>query len=70
MAQSLITDAGFRLIRLEPADMQGIVTAAERMHLDFDDAYQYAVAEKYDLTIVSFDKDFDHTERGRRLPTE
>jgi len=36
--------------------------------LDFDDAYQYAVAARYGLTIVSFDSDFDRTERGRRTP--
>jgi len=29
--------------------------------LDFDDAYQYALAEKHDLIIVSFDSDFDKT---------
>lgn len=38
--------------------------------LDFDDAYQYAVAEKHNLTLVSFDKDFDRTERGRKTPAE
>jgi len=42
----------------------------ERYHLDFDDAYQYTVAEKHDLTIVSFDHDFDQTERGRKTPGE
>ena len=36
--------------------------------LDFDDAYQYAVAERYGLTIISFDSDFDRTERGRKPP--
>jgi predicted nucleic acid-binding protein len=43
---------------------------AERFNLDFDDAYQYTAAEKYDLTLVSFDSDFDHTERGRKTPAE
>ena len=38
--------------------------------LDFDDAYQYTATEKYGLTIVSFDSDFDRTERGRRTPGE
>ncbi len=41
---------------------------AQRLNLDFDDAYQYVVAEYNDLTIVSFDHDFDHTKRGRREP--
>ncbi|MDI6810798.1 MAG: PIN domain-containing protein [archaeon] len=43
---------------------------ANRFHLDFDDAYQYTVAEKHDLQIVSFDTDFDRTERGRKTPDE
>lgn len=39
-------------------------------NLDFDDAYQYALAERYDLTIVSFDSDFDRTARGRQSPSQ
>ena len=38
--------------------------------LDFDDAYHYAAAEKHNLIIVSFDRDFDRTERGRQIPAE
>jgi predicted nucleic acid-binding protein len=32
---------------------------------EIDDAYQYVAAERYDLAVVSFDGDFDRTERGR-----
>ncbi|MFZ8805855.1 MAG: PIN domain-containing protein [Candidatus Calescibacterium sp.] len=42
----------------------------KRFNLDFDDAYQYVVAEKYNLTIISFDSDFDRTELGRKTPRE
>jgi len=38
--------------------------------LDFDDAYQYAAAEKYILTLVSYDRDFDGTELGRTTPAK
>jgi predicted nucleic acid-binding protein len=38
-----------------------------RFNLDFDDAYQYVVAEKYNLTIISFDSDFDRTELKRKI---
>jgi len=38
--------------------------------LDFDDACQYTVAERYGPTIVSFDTDFDPTERGRKTPKD
>ena len=41
-----------------------------KFKLDFDDAYQYVAADKYDLIIVSFDTDFDTTEKGRKTPKE
>jgi uncharacterized protein len=54
-----------------PAEETGsVISVATRFNLDFDDAYQYTLAEKYGLTIVSFDKDFDRTERGRKTPAE
>jgi len=31
---------------------------------------QERAAEKHDLIIVSFDKDFDRTTRGRKTPAE
>jgi predicted nucleic acid-binding protein len=37
---------------------------------DFDNAYQCVVAEKCNLVLVSFDSDYDHTERGRKTPAE
>jgi len=43
---------------------------AKRFNLDFDDAYQYAAAEKYILTLVSHDRDFDGTELGRTTPAK
>ena len=43
---------------------------SERFSLDFDDAYQYVIAQKYNLTIVSFDKDFDKTDIKRKEPIE
>ncbi|MEM3484217.1 MAG: PIN domain-containing protein [Candidatus Methanomethyliaceae archaeon] len=56
------------LIHLAPEAMELIVEAMQRFKLDFDDAYQYVAAEQYRLTIVSFDADFDRTERGRKTP--
>ena len=64
------TDGGVVLIRLEPEDTQQIIQVVERFNLDFDDAYHYVAAEKYNLTLVSFDSDFDRTERGRKAPAE
>jgi predicted nucleic acid-binding protein len=63
-------DGAVSLVHLEPEDMQHIARVIDRFGLDFDDAYQYAAAEKYGLTIVSFDSDFDRTDLGRRIPAE
>lgn len=68
--EDLLVNGGIRLARLAVEDMRDIVHASRRFNLDFDDAYQYFAAEKYNLTIVSFDRDFDRTERGRKTPSE
>ena len=61
---------GIRLLRLGIDDMDDVVNVAQRFNLDFDDAYQYAVAEKYILTLVSYDRDFDDTDLGRTTPAK
>lgn len=61
---------GIRLLKLSAQDMKDLAAVAQRFNLDFDDAYQYVVAEKYDLEIISFDADFDRTERGRKTPSQ
>ncbi len=70
MIDDLLVSGGIQLVRLGLWDMPNLVQIAQRFNLDFDDAYQYIVAEKYELTIVSFDGDFDRTELGRKTPTE
>ena len=61
---------GATLASLSVKDMESVFEAAERYNLDFDDAYQYAVSEKYGLTLVSFDSDFDRTAIGRKTAAE
>jgi hypothetical protein len=68
--RDMIYGAGVRVIALRAGEMEAVIRAALRFNLDFDDAYQYAVAERYGLTIVSFDADFDRTEKGRRTPSQ
>ena len=58
------------LIHLDPQDTQLLTHVIDKFGLDFDDAYQYVAVEKYDLIIVSFDRDFDRTERGKRTPSQ
>ena len=41
---------------------------ARKFQIDFDDAYQYVAAAKHGYTIISFDDDFDRTDRGKRTP--
>lgn len=69
-AQDVFVDGGVSLIRLEPDDTTRLVSLISQTKLDFDDAYQYIAAERYGLTIVSFDGDFDQTERGRQTPDQ
>jgi predicted nucleic acid-binding protein len=57
-------------IKLENKDVKYLLQIRKKYNLDFDDAYQYVVAEKYNLTIISFDSDFDRTELGRKTPRE
>ena len=64
----MISNAGETIISLSDSDMVTVINAAQDFSLDFDDAYQYVAADKYDLTIISFDSDFDRTEKGRKTP--
>ena len=63
-------DDGISILSLTPEDLKTLNQPIQKFNLDFDDAYQYAVAEKYDLQLISFDKDFDSTERGRKEPID
>jgi len=68
--QDAFIDGAAVLLHLSPEDTQRIIQITDQYKLDFDDAYQYAAAEKYELTLISFDSDFDRTERGRKTPAE
>jgi len=69
-AEDLFADGAVRILALDPAHMERIVAVASEYHLDFDDAYQCVAAEQDDVPLVSFDEDFDGTERGRITPSE
>jgi predicted nucleic acid-binding protein len=61
---------GMPILTLGVHDMQRIVETAGTFNLDFDDAYQYVIAKKYSLVIVSYDRDFERTDQKRKLPEE
>jgi predicted nucleic acid-binding protein len=58
------------LLTVRPEEMESLIGLMEKFNLDFDDAYQYLVAERQDLELVSFDSDFLRTARGRKTPFE
>ena len=59
-----------QIISISLTDLGALARVSRMFKLDFDDAYQYVAAEKLQLTIVSFDSDFDRTERGRQSPAQ
>lgn len=68
--RDMISHAGTGVISVFPEEMYDVAHVSKRFNLDFDDAYQYVAAEKHDLILVSFDSDFERTERGRKTPAE
>jgi predicted nucleic acid-binding protein len=68
--QDVLIDGNVRLLTLPPEAMMELTNAAQQFALDFDDAYQYAASVRHNLILVSLDKDFDRTERGRQMPSE
>ncbi len=66
--RDIFENGAVSLIHLGGEDLVQVVEKMSQFNLDFDDAYQYVAAEKYGLTLISFDADFDRTPRGRRTP--
>jgi hypothetical protein len=63
-----VEESGVTLIRLDTDGLDRILALRRSVSLDFDDAYQYVAAEAHGLMLISFDADFDRTERGRKEP--
>jgi uncharacterized protein len=57
-------------LSLDTSDLMNVVANIKRFKFDFDDSYQYTVAQKYDLTIVTFDKDFNVKGIKKKSPDE
>ena len=70
LVQDVLIDGAVNLIRLSPMTMYRVVAIMEQYSLDLDDAYQYVVAEREQAMLVSFDRDFDRTARGRQTPAQ
>lgn len=70
LVNDLFVNGQVGLLTVPPNEIESLLGVMERFNLDFDDAYQFVVAERNDLTLVSFDSDFVRTSRGRRTPGE
>ncbi len=66
--REMVLSGQVQTLTLPAINLMRIPVMAQQYSLDFDDAYQYLTAEHFLLTLVSFDKDFDHTPRGRQTP--
>lgn len=64
----IIERLGVQVLHLDANELKILPAVAQQYTLDFDDAYQYIIADKYDLTIVSFDTDFNRTPRRAVTP--
>jgi len=52
------TNIFLRIQSLPTNAYESLVEAAQKFALDFDDAYQHAVAKNFSLKIATMDKDF------------
>lgn len=68
--KDLFINGQIEKLTLEPLDLIDVSDNIKKHKLDFDDSYQYTVAEKYGLTIVTFDKDFKVAGLKTKTPQE
>ena len=66
--QDVFIHGNVGILALNPGNLTTVIEVMVDQRLDYDNAYQYVVAEQYSLTLVSFDTDFDRTTRGRHPP--
>jgi predicted nucleic acid-binding protein len=66
----LFINGEIELLTLDTMDLLDVVGNIQKYKLDFDDSYQFSVAQKYDLTILTFDKDFNIKGIRKNTPEE
>ena len=57
-------------VTLDSNDFIDLTQNVKDYNLDFDDAYQLTVSQKYDMTVVTFDKDFNAKGIDKKTPEE
>jgi predicted nucleic acid-binding protein len=66
----LFVNGQIEQLSLDPNDLLDVISNIQKFNLDFDDAYQLSVSQKYDLVIVTFDKDFNTKGIRKNTPEE
>ena len=65
-----LAESGVHKIQLNTQLLAKVPSISNQFNLDFDDSYQYTAASEYGYALISFDKDFDKTELGRKTPSQ
>ena len=66
----LFVNGQLEQLTLDTIDLIDVTTNIQKYKLDFDDSYQFTIDKKYDLTIVTFDKDFNVKGIKKNTPDE
>ena len=68
--RDLFINGQIEQVTLDSVDFIDLTINIKDYNLDFDDAYQLTVSQKYDMTIVTFDKDFNSKGIDKKTPEE
>jgi predicted nucleic acid-binding protein len=66
----LFINGQIELLSLDSSDLMDVIRNIQKYKLDFDDSYQFSVAQKYDLIVITFDKDFNAKGIRKQTPDE
>jgi uncharacterized protein len=66
----LFISGQIELLSLDSSDLLEVIGNIQKYKLDFDDSYQFSVAQKYDLTLITFDKDFNAKGIKKKSPDD
>lgn len=66
----LFVNGQLEQLSLNPVDLSDVISNMKQYKLDFDDSYQFTVVQKYDLTLITFDKDFNAKGIKKYTPDE
>jgi uncharacterized protein len=66
----LFINGQIELLSLDSIDLLDVIKNIQKYKLDFDDSYQFSVALKYDMTIITFDQDFNARGIKKRAPED